>query len=131
MFQRASRTGLASVTPLEWVAAALAIVSALVHLILGVRLGLQPFGILFILAAIGFGVGIGLAIVSSRRRLITALGIPYTGVQIVLWYVLNQPGSIGGLSTPELIDKTAQILLIVLLSFLLYRRKKTPTSDKM
>ena len=116
------RRRLASVTPLQWIAALLAVVSALVHLALGIQFVPATLGILFVLAGVGFFIGIAAALVTTRRDVVAALGIPYTGVQIVLWYVIQQP-TLGTLSPPEIIDKVAQIVLIVLLVVIVRRER--------
>ena len=66
------------------------------------------------------------AIVSGyRRRLVYALGIPFTAGQIVLWYLINFvfgtysfPADIGVYGA---VDKVAQIALIAVLAVLLSR----------
>ena len=110
-----------ALTPLHWVAIALALVSAAVHLLLGIDLGASPLGLSFLFAAIGFLSGAALVAVGYRRRLLYALGIPFTAGQIVLWYVMNRPGGVGDVSTIEGIDKIAQAALIVALVVLLAR----------
>lgn len=111
----------ASLTPLHWIASGLAIISGVVHLAL-VVVGPVPltsgFGILFILAFGGFVGGVGLVVINYRRNLIYLLGLPYTGSQIVMWYLANQPAGPGDLSAFEWIDKIAQVLLLVLLVML-------------
>ena len=110
-----------SLTPLHWIAFALAITSGVVHLAL-VVVGPVPltssFGILFILAFGGFVGGVGLVAINYRRKLIYLLGLPYTGSQIVMWYLANQPAGAGDLSAFEWIDKIAQVLLLVVLVML-------------
>jgi len=39
------------------------------------------------------------------------VGIPYTLVQIIGWYVVNQPASLGDLTVAGATDKVAQVLL--------------------
>jgi len=80
-------------------------------------------GISFILAGIGFLGGIALVLLNYRRRAVYALGIPFTLVQIVLWYQLNFiagprsfPADVGTLGA---IDKVAQVVLAVVLVALL------------
>ncbi|MHC3438417.1 DUF7475 family protein [Natrialbaceae archaeon A-gly3] len=111
-----------SLTPLHWAAIGLAVVTGLVHLLLGIGFLPHWMGVVFVLAAGGFFGAIVLFALEVRRRLLYLVGIPYTGVQIVLWYALNQPAGVGDLSTPEAIDKVAQVLLIVTL-VVLYRRE--------
>ncbi|SFC33428.1 hypothetical protein SAMN05444422_10758 [Halobiforma haloterrestris] len=67
--------------------------------------------------------GIGLVIVGYRRPLVYLLGIPFTAGQIVLWYVVNEPTAGGDLSSAEVVDKVAQMLLIGAL-VVLYRRER-------
>lgn len=110
----------ASLTPLHWVAISLAIVTGVVHLVLGVGFLPHWMGIAFVLAAGGFFGAVVLVLVGYRRRLLYLVGIPYTGVQIVLWYALNRPASVADVSAVEAIDKIAQVALIVAL-IVLYR----------
>ncbi len=106
----------------ERVAMALAAVSGLVHLGLGIGALPDPLGIAAILAAVGFGVGIILYVLEYRRQLVLALGVPFVTAQIVLWYVLNQPRSFGDVSPLAALDKPVQLALICLL-VVLYRQE--------
>lgn len=106
---------------LHWVGIALAVVSAAVHLLLGIRLGTSTLGLAFLLAAAGFLVGAALVAVGYRRRLLYALGIPFTAGQIALWYAMNRPAGIDDVSTMAAVDKFAQVALIVVLVALLAR----------
>jgi len=110
-----------SLTSLHWVGIVLAIVTGIVHLALGLATITQPLGIASVLAAGGFAGAIVLLLVDYRRRLIIALGIPFVGSQIVLWYVINDPASLGDISPLEAFDKTVQLLLIGVLIVLLSR----------
>jgi len=112
-----------SLNALHWVGIAAALVSAAIHLLLGVRMAPSGMGISFILAGIGFLGGIALVLLNYRRRAVYALGIPFTLVQIVLWYQLNFiagprsfPADVGTLGA---IDKVAQVVLAVVLVALL------------
>lgn len=120
-----SRIETASLTGLHWVAIVLALVSGVIHLILGVNFSPEPLGIAFLLAGLGFLGAVTLMLINYRRRLLYAVGIPYTAIQIVLWYYLNFaagpksfPSEIG---TMGAVDKIAQVVLIVVL-IVLYRR---------
>ncbi|ELY72119.1 DUF7475 family protein [Natronobacterium gregoryi] len=117
---RNRRLELDSLTGIHWLAILAAIVSGLVHLVLGVGFLPHWMGALFLLAAVGFAAGIGLVLIDYRRRLVYLVGIPFVGGQVVLWYALNQPSSIGDLGVAEVVDKLAQAVLIVALS-VLYR----------
>ncbi|ADD07066.1 uncharacterized protein Nmag_3516 [Natrialba magadii ATCC 43099] len=111
-----------SLSPVHWLAIALAAVSALVHLILGVSFLPHWMGVAFLAATAGFLLGIALVIRNYRRRLVYLLGIPFTAGQIVLWYIVNEPTALADLSAAETVDKIAQTLLIALLLILLARR---------
>jgi hypothetical protein len=116
-------------TGLHWAGAACAVVSGVIHLVLGVGsiLGGQAvgLGVSFVLAGIAFLVAVGLLIVDYRRPLLYAVGVPFTAVQVVAWYWLNYASAgrslatIGGI---EIVDKLAQVLLLVVL-VVLYRRE--------
>lgn len=108
-------------TRLHWVAVALAAVTGLVHLALGVGALPAPLGFASLLAAGGFAAGIALLLAGIYRRVVLALGIPFTAAQILLWYLLNEPTSLGDVSPLAAVDKTVQPALIVVLVALLYR----------
>ncbi len=112
-----------SLGTVHWVGVLAALVSAGVHLLLGVRMVPSGLGISFILAGLGFIGATVLVIVDIRRRAVYALGIPFTLVQIVLWYVVNFtgggksfPGDVGTLGA---VDKIAQVVLVAILVVLL------------
>lgn len=107
-----------SLTPLHWGAVALAAITGVIHLVLGVRF-ISAFGprlqpILFVLAGLGFFGAIALFLVDYRRRQLYIAGVGFTALQIVLWLWLNQRVQ-PALSPIEIIDKTAQVLLIAAL----------------
>ncbi len=107
------RIDTASLTPISWVAITMALVSAFVHLYIAVDVLLpSTLGLSFLLATGGFVGGVGLVLLNYRRRLVYLLGIPFTGSQIVLWYLLNQPAGVGDIPTIDFIDKIAQTVLI-------------------
>jgi hypothetical protein len=110
-----------SLTPLSWVGIALAVVTGLVHLGLGLGAPTEPLGIASVLAAAGYAGAIGLFLLGYRRRLVVALGVPYVGSQMVLWYLLNDPASPGDVSALAAVDKTVQLLLLGVLLVLLSR----------
>lgn len=111
-----------SLTPLHWIAIGMAIVSALVHLVLGVEFFPHYMGVLFLLATGGFVGAVVLVLVDYRRTLLYIVGIPYTLVQIIAWYQVNQPGSLADLGSADIVDKVAQVVLIVAL-VILYQRE--------
>ncbi|MCU4924811.1 hypothetical protein OB905_02280 [Halobacteria archaeon AArc-dxtr1] len=113
---------LASLGPLHWVGVVLALVSAAVHLVLGIGFLPHWMGVLFLLATGGFLGAIVLLLVNYRRRLLYLVGIPFVGVQLVGWYAVNEPTALGAISTIEVVDKVAQLLLLAIL-VVLYRRE--------
>ena len=110
-----------SLTPLHWGAMLLALVTAAVHLVIGITILPSTLGVSFLLATGGFVGAVLLVLFDIRRRLVYAAGIPFTGVQIVLWYLLNDISGIGDIGALDAIDKIAQLLLIVALVVLLRR----------
>jgi len=112
-----------SLTGLHWLGIVAAVVSAAVHLLLGVRMLPSAMGISFVLAGLGFLGGIALVLVDYRRRAVYAVGIPFTLVQVLLWYYVNFvslgksfPADVGTLGA---VDKLAQVVLLAVLVALL------------
>jgi hypothetical protein len=112
-----------SLNGLHWLGILAALVTAGVHLLLGVRMFPSTLGISFILAGLGFLGAVALVVLDYRRRTVYAVGIPFTLVQILLWYFVNFtdgtksfPGDIGTLGA---IDKLAQVVLVLVLIALL------------
>ncbi|TQQ79079.1 DUF7475 family protein [Halonotius roseus] len=108
---------------LAYVGIVAAIISGLIHLRLGVGFIDSPLGISFLLAGLGFLGAVVLVLVNYRRRTVYAVGIPFTAIQIVLWYYVNFvagdyafPADVGTLGA---IDKVAQVVLIAVLVVLL------------
>lgn len=116
-----SRFDLRSLTSLHWIAITMALVSALIHLVLGIGFLPHWMGFAFLLASGGFIGGVVLVLLDYRRKLLYLLGIPYTAAQIVLWYALNQPAGLGDIPESHAMDKIAQVILILSL-VVLYRR---------
>jgi hypothetical protein len=114
-----------SLSGLHWIGIVAALITAAVHLRLGVGGLALPLRVSFLLAGLGFLGAVTLVVLDYRRRTVYAVGIPFTLVQIVLWYVLNFAGS--GKSFPAdvgtlgAVDKLAQIVLIAVLVALLRR----------
>jgi hypothetical protein len=118
----------ASLTRLHWLGIVLALVTGAVHLAFGVLFLDPAAGVLssanaqplsFVLAGIAFFVAVLLLLLDFRRRLLYLVGIPFTGVQVVLYFALNWPDvlSPGGIG-----DKVVQVALIAVL-VVLYRRE--------
>ncbi len=117
-----SRLALESLTPLHWLGVVMALISAAVHIVLGAGFLPHWMGILFVLAGGGYLGGLVLLAIDYRRRLLYLVGIPYTLVQIVGWYAVNQPAGVADLTAAGAIDKLAQLVLIVVL-VVLYRQE--------
>jgi hypothetical protein len=107
----------ASLTAVHWIALALAALTGAIHLLLAAVYPGLALRVSFLLAGLGFFGAIGLFLLDYRRRLLYLLGVPFTGAQVVLWYVIVQPTP-GTLYALDAVDKTAQILLIALLAYL-------------
>ncbi|NGM70955.1 hypothetical protein G6M89_18425 [Natronolimnobius sp. AArcel1] len=120
-----SRVAWASLSTRHWLAIGFAVVTALVHLILGLEFLPHWMGIAFLATTAGFALGIALILLNIARQLVYLAGIPFTGAQIVLWYVLNEPTTVADLSALEAIDKIAQVCLLGALIVLL-RRDRQP-----
>lgn len=127
--QRSGGLAIGSLGGLHWAGIVLAAVTGVIHLFLGVDgvTGSPYFsfelGVAFLLAGLGFFSAIVLVLLDIRRRAVYAAGIPFTAIQLVLWYYLNFattdssfPGDVG---TFGAIDKIVQVLLIVVLIVLL------------
>lgn len=113
-----------SMSGLHWVAVVLAMISAIVHLVLGLQFIPHWMGFSFLVATGGFLAGSWLVIANVKRPLIYTLGIPFTLGQIVLWIALTRPELLQHLDLTvlgpfEIVDKAAQVLLIVVLIVLL------------
>lgn len=115
MSQTNRRIDVESLTPLHWVGVVTAAISAGVHLYLSVPTG-GTFGAAFVFASAGFIGGIAAVLANYRRRLVYLLGIPFTGGQIVMWYLINE---VPPISAIEGVDKVSQALLILVLAVLL------------
>lgn len=108
-----------SLTVLHWIAIGLAIITGIIHLVLGIISFPGVLPVSFLLAGVGFFAGIVLLLWGYRRPLYL-IGILIVALQIVLYLLINQTSD-PAVSPIEGIDKAAQILLIILL-VVLYRR---------
>lgn len=101
----------ATMTPAHWLVAALAAVTGVIHLYLYIEQGFLPF----LFAGVVFLAAIGAMLFNVYRRVVYALGIPFTAGQIVLWYVQGMPDM-----SIAVFDKPVQLLIVVLLAYLLW-----------
>jgi len=93
----------------HWIATALAVVTGVIHLYLYVDQGFVPFlfaDVVFLVAAVA-------VLLNAYRRLLYALGIPFTAGQIGIWAAQGMPDM-----SIAMIDKPVQALLILLLAYL-------------
>lgn len=99
----------------EFLALLLTIFSASVHLYLFLAHGTM----VMLLAGLGFVGGVGLFFTGIERRYLYLTGIVYTLIQIPLWINDGMPhlGSFG------LLDKTAQVVLILTLGYLYWKNR--------
>ncbi len=104
-----------SLSSLQWVALILVVLTGIIHVFAGIVEGRVPV----LLAGIGYGGSLALFALDYRRQLLYLVGIPYTFVQLPLWYVAK-----AGEYTPiGYFDKTVQVLLILSLASLYWRKK--------
>lgn len=109
----------ANLTQLQYAAVALAALTGLLHLALGVQFLPSGLAVSFVLAGVGFFGGIVLFLLGYRRRLLYLVGVGYTAVQVVLYVVFNWPDVVSPLG---LADKVIQLALIGVL-VVLYERE--------
>ena len=116
-----------SLDGVHWLGILAALVTAAIHLLLGVRPLLtgsaSGLAVSFVLAGLGFLGAVVLVLVNYRRRTVYAVGIPYTLAQLGLWYYLNFaagpksfPADVGTLGA---VDKVTQVVLVAVLVVLL------------
>lgn len=103
-------------TRLHWVASVLATITGVVHLYLYWVQGFLPF----LLAGLGFFGAVVLLVVGVNRRLLYAVGIPFTGLQIVAWVVMGMPDFALGV-----FDKTVEVALVAALAYLFVTERRT------
>ncbi|MEF8880761.1 MAG: hypothetical protein V5A72_02950 [Candidatus Nanohaloarchaea archaeon] len=101
-----------------------AALSGILHFYLTALIGLTPLGLSFLVAGLGFFAGIALYYIDYHRKSIILLGLPFVLGQIVMWYWINRiPLSmlLSGRPLLDLVDKVAQIILVITLIYLLKR----------
>lgn len=103
---------------LEIIVIGLLVITAATHLYAGFVESAPPL----LLAGLGFLGGIGLYAWGYKRSLLTLVAIPYTAVQIPLWYVAKA----GSFTLVGYIDKAAQVILVIALVALVTRQRREP-----
>ena len=105
-----------SMTPVHWLAAALAVITGSIHVYLYLNQGFLPFlfaGVVFFAAVVG-------VLLNVYRRALYALGVPFTAGQIAFWVLLGTPDFAIGV-----VDKAVQVALIVALVYLFRTEGRT------
>lgn len=108
-------SSISQLTTLETVIVGLATITGAIHLLLGLLFLPDLLAVSFVLAAGGYLVGILFILTERQRRLVYLLGVPFVAAQIIGWYVVNQPQTLGDIGPLEAIDKVVQAILIILL----------------
>ncbi|SEO52874.1 hypothetical protein SAMN04487948_10389 [Halogranum amylolyticum] len=98
-----------SLTRLHYLGVALAAVTGVIHLVLGVGFLPSPLAVSFVLAGLGFFGGVALFLFGVRRRQVVAVGIPFTLLQFFAYFALNWPDVV---SPVGLFDKVVQLALV-------------------
>lgn len=101
---------IASISSEQWFAVLLALVTGIIHVYAGIVEGRVPVA----LAGVGFIVAIALFLLNFRRRLLYLIGVPFTAIQIPLWYFAKA----GEYTTVGYVDKAIQVVLVVVLVYL-------------
>ena len=105
-----------SLSTLERAVLGLVGATALTHLYAGIVEGAPPV----LLAGVGF-IGGGLLYVrGGRRDALAVAAVPYTAVQIPLWYVAKA----GDFTAVGYVDKAIQVALVAALAALILRRRR-------
>lgn len=106
----------ANMTGLRWGIVGLTVITAVIHLFLGITSDIPMFLILFILNGIGYLVLISalyfLKMFAVNRSLIRYALMAFAAVTFVLYFVFNWPNVWGPIG---LFDKVVELVLIVLL----------------
>lgn len=110
----ASRTE--PLTRTHWTAVALASATGLVHVYLYVAQGYLPF----LLAGVAFFTAVAFLLAGLNRRVLYAIGAPFTASQIAIWYVQGMPEFLLGVA-----DKAVQAALLALLVYLFVTERVT------
>jgi hypothetical protein len=110
------QSGIEGLSRLETAVVALLLFTAATHVYAGVVEGAPPV----LLAGAGFLGGVVLYLRGLRRRLLTLLAVPFTAVQIPLWYVAKA----GNFTLVGYVDKAAQVVLVAALVALAVRQRR-------
>lgn len=106
--------GIGSLSTLERGIVGLVFITAVTHIYPGVVEAAPPL----VLAGLGFLGGAALYVRGVRRRTLALAAIPYTAVQIPLWFVIKA----GNYTTVGYVDKAVQVVLVLALLVLVIGR---------
>jgi hypothetical protein len=102
---------------MQWGAVGLAVLTAVIHLVLGLGAPEPMFMILFVLNGVGYIVLVAalyfLPAFAANRSLIRWTLIGFTAVTVILYFVFN--GTEAFKSAFGLVDKAIEVVLIILL----------------
>lgn len=111
-----------ALTSLDYVGIVLVILTGAIHIYEGIEdINEGIIGILFILAGLGFFGALVLLYRGANQPLLYGVGIIYTGIQFIAYFVLRWPDIYEPLG---LFDKAVQALLILVL-VILYLQKRS------
>jgi hypothetical protein len=111
-----------SLTTTHWLAILFVLITGGIHVYAGFIEGRIPVS----LAGVGFLGAAVLFLLDYRRSLLYIVGIVYTAVQFPLWYVANA----GEFTTLGYVDKILQGALIVVLTYLYWKARKTTNKHR-
>lgn len=105
-----------NMTGLRWGIVGLTVITAVIHLYLGITADMPTFLILFVLNGIGYLVLVAalyfLNVFAANRNLIRYALMAFTAVTLILYFVFNWPDVWGPIG---IFDKVVELVLIILL----------------
>lgn len=104
-----------TMTPFHWVTFGLAAITGAIHLYLWYLQGNPGF----LLAGGVFFAAVLAGLLNVYRRVLYAVGIPFTAGQIAIWYLMGMPDM-----NIAIVDKPIQVALVVLLGYLFINEKR-------
>lgn len=104
-----------TMTPIHWATFGLAAVTGAIHLYLYYTQANPAF----LFAGIVFFGAVVAGLLNVYRRVLYAVGVPFTAGQIVIWAMMGMPDM-----SIAVVDKPVQVALIVLLVYLFFNEKR-------
>ena len=102
----------------HWVAAVLAAITGVIHVVLYWDQGFLPF----LFAGVVFLGAVAALLLNVYRRLLYVLGVPFTAGQIAVWAAQGMPDI-----EIAIVDKPVQLVLILVLVYLLLNEDELTT----